>query len=171
MNQGIAISKFQRSSTRKLRLVADEVRGMDAEKALVRLQFVRSRANGPLAKAIRQAVANAKQVGLSAPFMISQLCVDKGPIYKRWQPVSRGQPHSIHKPTSHIKVMVSSAHSAPSEVNKKPSLVKRVAQRVTGKPAGVETMPKAPVVKPEIRESKPMAVRSKPVIQRKALPK
>lgn len=108
MNQAQATVKFIRTGPRKLRLIADAVRGMEVEKALTSLAFVRKRASLPLSKALKQALANAKQIGLSSPLKISHLSIDRGPIYKRWRAVSRGQGHSIHKFTSHINVVVES---------------------------------------------------------------
>ena len=111
--QAQATVKFLRASPRKLRLVADAVKQFDAETAISRLRLVPKHAAEPLAKALKQVVANAKQVGLSSPLKITYLSIDKGPIYKRWQPVSRGQVHSIHKPTAHIKVTVESEQAKP----------------------------------------------------------
>ena len=118
MTQAIATVKYIRTGPRKLRLVADAVRGMEVEQALTSLKFVRKRASEPLFKAIRQALANAKQIGLSSPLQISYLGIDKGPIYKRWRAVSRGQGHSIHKFTSHIKVILESGRVGQTNLSK-----------------------------------------------------
>ena len=108
MNQATAKTKFIRMSPRKLRLVADAVRGSEVNIALAKLRYIRKRAALPLAKAIKQALANAKIIGLSAPLKISHLSIDKGPIFKRWRAVSRGQAHGIQKHTAHINVIVTS---------------------------------------------------------------
>ena len=147
--QAQATVKFLRASPRKLRLVADAVKQFDAETAISRLRLVPKHAAEPLAKALKQVVANAKQVGLSSPLKITYLSIDKGPIYKRWQPVSRGQVHSIHKPTAHIKVTVESmpAKIVKQATKKTPSLPK-VSVDTTTKQV-VETRPIKKVTKKE----------------------
>lgn len=106
--KAIAKTSFVRMSPRKLRLVADAVRKLDLEDAIESLKFVNKRARFPLLKTMKQAVANARQKGLSSPLKITKLAIDKGPIYKRWRPVSRGAVHNVQKFTSHITVEVES---------------------------------------------------------------
>jgi large subunit ribosomal protein L22 len=113
--KAIAKASFIRMSPRKLRLVADVVRGMDAETALTHLRFMRKRAVLPLSKTVRQALANAKQLGLSSPLKITQLMINKGPVYKRFRAVSRGQAHGVEKKTAHIVVELESKLKANSE--------------------------------------------------------
>jgi len=100
------IQRYIRTSPRKLRLVADAVRSLSPEQALAHLKFVSKVAALPLYKAIKQAVANAKdQTGLSASKLaFKTIDIMDGPTYKRFQPVSRGMAHSIMKRTSHIRV-------------------------------------------------------------------
>lgn len=101
-----AIQKFIRTSPRKLRLVADAVRSLKPEEALLQLKFMRKRAALPLSKTIKQALANAKQTkGLSSDkLLIKEIQINEGPTYKRWRPVSKGAAHSIMKRTSHIRI-------------------------------------------------------------------
>jgi len=108
MSKAIAKASFIRMSPRKLRLVADVVRGMDAETALSHLKFLKKRATSPMVKTVKQAVANAKQLGLSSPLKISKLMINKGPVYKRFRAVSRGQGHGVEKKTAHIVVELES---------------------------------------------------------------
>lgn len=100
------IQKYIRTSPRKLRLVADAVRALSPEKALLYLKFTGKAAAEPLYKAIKQAVASAKdQKGLEvSKLAFKTLDVMEGPTYKRFQPVSRGMAHSIFKRTAHIRV-------------------------------------------------------------------
>lgn len=97
-----ASRKFIRMTPRKLRLVADSVRAKDAETALTLLKFTQRRAAEPLATVMKQAIANARQLGMSSPLRIVRLEIGEGPVYKRWQAVSRGQAHPLVKYTSHI---------------------------------------------------------------------
>jgi large subunit ribosomal protein L22 len=108
MDTAQATLKFIRTSPRKLRLIADTIRGAETQSALSQLSFIHKRATKPLIKAIKQVESNAKQTNLLPPYLIHQLTIDKGPIYKRWQPVSRGRAHSIHKHTSHINIVITS---------------------------------------------------------------
>jgi large subunit ribosomal protein L22 len=101
-----ATQKYIRTSPRKLRLVADAVRGLSADKALNYLRFMSKRAAEPMYKTLKSAVANAKlSKGLSADKLtVGTIDVAEGPTYKRWRAVSRGMAHSIMKRTSHINI-------------------------------------------------------------------
>ena len=98
--------KYIRTSARKLRLVADAVRSLSPEAALLHLKFTGKAAALPLYKAIKQAVSNAKdQTGLAVDKLaFKTIDVMEGPTYKRFQAVSRGMAHSILKRTAHIHV-------------------------------------------------------------------
>lgn len=100
------IQKYIRTSARKLRLVADAVRVLSPEQALLHLKFTNKTAAEPMYKAIHAAVANAKeQKGLSVTSLaFKTIDVQEGPTYKRFRAVSRGMAHSIMKRTAHILV-------------------------------------------------------------------
>lgn len=102
------IQKYIRTSARKLRLVADSVRDLSPAEALLHLKFMSKSAAPPLYKAIKQALANAKdQVGLTPDQLTFQtLDIMEGPTYKRFRAVSRGMAHSIMKRTAHIRVVL-----------------------------------------------------------------
>jgi len=100
-----AILKNYRQSPRKVRLIADLVRGKKVPDALATLQFVDKRAAGPFAKVINSAVANATGAGRSADTLkITKVTVDKGPTQKRFTPRARGSASRINKRNSHITV-------------------------------------------------------------------
>ncbi len=100
-----AILKNYRQSPRKVRLLADLVRGKSAADALTTLQFVDKRASGPFAKVIESAVANAKDKGVSADkLFIKNVQVNKAPTHKRFMPRARGSASRINKRNSHISV-------------------------------------------------------------------
>jgi len=103
-----AESKFIRTSPRKIRLVADLVRNMNPDQAILTLTYLRKRAATPLLKTIKQAIANAVNNHNLAKdsLLIQSIEVNQGPTYKRWRPVSRGRAHSILKRTSHIKIIL-----------------------------------------------------------------
>jgi len=100
-----AILKNYRQSPRKVRLLADLVRGKEVKKALESLSFVNKRASKPFADVIKSAVANAKSQGVSTDaLVIKKVAVDKGIVLKRFMPRARGSAARIHKRNSHIVV-------------------------------------------------------------------
>lgn len=100
-----AILKNYRQSPRKVRLLADMVRGKQVAKALSILQFVDKRAAEPFAKVIRSAVANAKSAGKNVENLkIKKVTVDKGDTYRRFMPRARGSASPINRRNSHISV-------------------------------------------------------------------
>lgn len=100
-----AVLKNYRQSPRKVRLIADLVRGKKVKDALTTLQFVDKRASEPFAKVIRSAAANAAQAGKNGnELKITKVTVDKGPTMKRFKPRARGSASRINKRNSHIVV-------------------------------------------------------------------
>lgn len=102
-----SLHKYIRTTPRKLRLVADMVRGLSATRALEYLKHTDKAAALPLSKAVRSALAGAKQKGENVEgLLLKTIMVDSGPIIKRFRAVSRGSAHNIQKKTSHIKVIL-----------------------------------------------------------------
>lgn len=103
-----AQSKYLGNSPRKMRLVADLIRPLSVEAALLTLKNLRSRAAEPILKVLKQAVANAvNNFNLAkSSLQIQSVEINAGPVAKRWQPVSRGRAHSIMKRTSHVKIVL-----------------------------------------------------------------
>lgn len=103
-----AKSKYIRTAPRKLRLVASAVRDVKPEQALVLLEHLGKRASGPLMTTLKSVLANAQKThGLdSKTLKIKKIEIAGGPIYKRFQAVSRGQAHGIKKRTSHITIVL-----------------------------------------------------------------
>lgn len=100
-----AVLKNYRQSPRKVRLIADLVRGKKVKEALATLEFVDKRAAGPFAKVINSAVANAIQAGKNLDSLkIKKVSVDKGVTYKRFMPRARGSASPINRRNSHITV-------------------------------------------------------------------
>lgn len=100
-----AILKNYRQSPRKVRLIADLVRGKEVKKALDMLTFVNKRAALPFTKLIKSAEANAKSQGMDVSrLIVKSVAVDKGTVLKRFMPRARGTASRINKRNSHIKV-------------------------------------------------------------------
>lgn len=104
----IAQASSIRTSPRKIRLVADAVRSLSLDQALVMLKAIRKRAGEPLFKVLKQAQANAVNNFKLAKdkLKIKTIEINTGPTYKRGRAVSKGRGHSIKKRTSHIKVVL-----------------------------------------------------------------
>lgn len=99
------IQKNIGSSPRKLRLVADMVRKMSADKAVELLAFTNKGAALPLAKAIKTAIANAgKKEGLA----FKKLEINEGMVLKRYHAgtAGRGRGRPYKKKTSHIRIVL-----------------------------------------------------------------
>lgn len=103
-----AIAKYVRTSPRKLRLVADLIRGKSAQEAWSILEFTPKRAAGPLKKVLESAIANAQHNNEMAPesLAVARVMIDEGPTMKRFMPRARGRAAAIKKRTSHITVVV-----------------------------------------------------------------
>jgi large subunit ribosomal protein L22 len=102
---------YYRMAPRKIRLVADSIRGKRIEEAKVRLSFFPKRSAQPLLKLLESAIANAKNnLGIKeenlSSFYIKKITVDEGPKLKRFRPVARGAAHEIQKKTSHINLVL-----------------------------------------------------------------
>lgn len=97
---------YLRIAPRKVRLVADLVRGRYVNDAINQLRFLNKRASIPLIKLFNSAVSNAWHNFKIAPdhLFISKLTVDEGPKLKRWMPRAFGRATEIQKKTSHITV-------------------------------------------------------------------
>lgn len=117
-----AILRNYRQSPRKVRLIADLVRGKSVTEALSILGFANKRAAEPFAKLIASAKANAVAKGKRADrLMIKSAAVDKGEVIKRFMPRARGSASPINRRSSHIVVELAEADSA---TGKKPSITK-----------------------------------------------
>lgn len=99
-----AYGKNIRISPKKLRVVAEIVRGQKADTALSFLKFAPKKWAGILYKLLFSAVKNAEHNNSQAlaDLYISSLIINKGIVYKRSNPVSRGRAHKILKRTSNI---------------------------------------------------------------------
>ena len=99
--------RYARISARKARLIADMIRGLDAQDALNTLKFTPNRAAGMLAKVLTSAIASADEAEANMDnLFVSEVRIDEGPTMKRFRPKDRGRAHPIMKRTSHIAVAV-----------------------------------------------------------------
>ncbi len=99
------------TSPRKMRLVADMIRGMEVEKALHVLKYSPKEASGRMYKLLRSAIANweVKNEGArleDANLFVSDVFVDSGRMLKRIQPAPQGRAHRIRKRSNHVTLFV-----------------------------------------------------------------
>ncbi len=103
-----AVDRSVRSSAQKLNLVAESIRGMDASKALIQLQFSKKRIAEDVKKVLQSAIANAENnhnLDIDK-LVVSEAYVGKALVMKRFRPRARGRGGKILKPISNLTVIV-----------------------------------------------------------------
>ncbi len=108
-------------SVRKMRLVVDNIRGQEVDKALNILKFTRKEASQWLEKVLVSAIANWEVKageGVDAAdydLVIKTAFADQGPMLKRFRPAPFGRAHRIRKHTNHITISVQNRVLLPQE--------------------------------------------------------
>jgi len=103
-----SVVRHVRIAPRKMRIVADIIRGKNIADALAILKFTPKVGSEVIAKALKSAIANAEHnFDLNSDkLFVSSIFVDQGPTMKRIHPRSRGQAFKILKRSSHVTVVV-----------------------------------------------------------------
>jgi large subunit ribosomal protein L22 len=108
-----AESKNNRQSARKMRLIADLIRGKPVGEAYALLQFAKKKAAEAVDKTLRSAVANSRNKAESAgefvdvdELYVSEIYVNEGPRLKRFRAAAQGRAAPIRRPTAHVIVVV-----------------------------------------------------------------
>jgi len=97
-----------RQSPRKVRLMADLVRGKKVTDAIALLTFAEKKSASPVKKLVASALANAKNIGLNeSSLVVKDIQVNPGAILYRRLSMSRGRAFPMRKRTSHIDVVLS----------------------------------------------------------------
>ena len=107
-NEASAMLRTLRTSPQKLNLVAQEIRGISAEKALAKLAFSRRRIASDVRKVLQSAISNAENnhnLDVDRLF-VAEAYVGKAITMRRWRPRARGRSGRITKPFSRITVVV-----------------------------------------------------------------
>ena len=96
------------TSPRKMRLVADQIRGLDVNKALMLLKHSSKAASLKLEKLLLSAIANfqMRYADENADIIIKEIFVDSGRMLKRMQPAPQGRAHRIRKRSNHVTLIV-----------------------------------------------------------------
>jgi large subunit ribosomal protein L22 len=113
--KNVAFAKLNNcpTSPRKMRLVADIIRGVDVDKALHILKFNPKEASARLEKLLLSALANweVKNEGArmeDSQLFVEEVTVDSGRMLKRVQPAPQGRAHRIRKRSNHVTLVVGS---------------------------------------------------------------
>ncbi|NNF56702.1 MAG: 50S ribosomal protein L22 [Rhodothermaceae bacterium] len=118
--QARARQQYIRTSPRKMRIVADVVRGKNVEQALTTLHFMPQKAARTIERILHSAVANLidqnpdERIDETA-LVVTEIRVDEAPYLKRFRPVSRGRAHPILKRSSHLSVAVGLPEGTPAD--------------------------------------------------------
>ena len=152
-------------SPKKVRLVADAIRGLGAAEALVRLRFMQKASSPILAKLVKSAMANAQHNNNVSPdsLMIKRIVVNEGVALKRWRPAAFGSAHQFKKRSTHVDLVLGlkPGIADPSEKKSKTKeAASDISKKTEAKVAEIAEAPKKAAVKKPIA-SKKEKVRSK----------
>ena len=103
-----AILKKLQNSPKKVRLVADQIRGLNANKAISSLVFVNKKSAQPILKLVKSAIANAENnFNLKKENLyIKEIFANEGPALKRWMPKALGVATPIKKRSTHLNIVL-----------------------------------------------------------------
>ena len=106
--EAVATLKNARISARKVKIVADLIRGKDAKEALAIVKFTPKAASEILEKLLKSAIANAENNHKMASdkLYIAEIYANQGPTMKRIRAATQGRANRIRKRTSHIEVVL-----------------------------------------------------------------
>lgn len=120
-NKSIAFAKLNNcpTSPRKMRIVADLVRGKKVELALNILRFNSKEASGRIEKLLLSAIANwqaknSEEVLEEAGLIVKEIRVDGGAMLKRLRPAPQGRAHRIRKRSNHVTIVLGSNNNTQS---------------------------------------------------------
>lgn len=105
----MAVTRSVRISPRKMRLVADTIRGLPVKTALQTLSILKKRAVLPIEKTVRSALSNALHNAKADEnkLIVKRIEISQGPFLKRQRPSTRGRVHPYKKRSSHITIILS----------------------------------------------------------------
>jgi large subunit ribosomal protein L22 len=128
-------TKYIHIAPRKVRLVADLVRGFDVGKAEQQLLFSKKRAARLVLKALKSAAASAvHNFSLDRKNLyISKIKVDEGPSMKRWQAAAFGSAHPITKKTSHLVLVLDEKVESGRKIKKEKMKTKETPEKIASK--------------------------------------
>src|SRR5687767_3218752 len=133
------------TSPRKMRLLADLIRGMEVDKALGILQYNPKHPAVPMYKLLKSAINNWEQKNSEekvedANLVVKTIMVDAGRVMKRMRPAPQGRGYRVRKRSNHVTIIVDSAAAAETPV-------KKVKVAKSAAPVPVEEVVETPVKK------------------------
>lgn len=141
-----AFLKNYRQSPRKVRLVAELIKGKRVAEAILILDTLPKRASGPVQTLLESAISNAKNAGVEKEnLFVENVTVNKGIVLKRNMPRARGSASRINKRTSHVMLTLTEKTATAKKA------VKEVAAKTETKKK--EVKPKAASVAKKIKKS------------------
>ncbi|MCD6086199.1 50S ribosomal protein L22 [bacterium] len=173
--------KYLRIAPRKVRLVADLIRGLDVEEAKSLLSLERKRAAKSLLKLLNSAISNAKNnFHLNEDNLyIKTIRVDQGPTLKRYFPRAQGRATLIQKKTSHIFIELAESQKKKKKrkIERKVEIRRPLSKEEEEllreiKKEGLPSKVKAKKEKEEIKKpivSKPKVSLAKKIFRRKSI--
>jgi len=113
--------KHLRMAPRKVRLIADVIRGLEVNNALAQLKFLNKKATKPIEKLVKSGVANAEHnYELDKDNLkITEIRVDEATTLKRWIPRAHGRATTIRKRGSHINLTLEEIVESGKKESKK----------------------------------------------------
>jgi large subunit ribosomal protein L22 len=152
------------TSPRKMRLLADLIRGLEVEKALGILQFNPKHPAVPMYKLLKSAINNWEQKNSTekvedAGLIVKTIMVDGGRVIKRMRPAPQGRGYRIRKRSNHVTIIVDSKnYSSVPSVKKSAAIAEAIPVEVPSEPAK------------KVVETKKTTTK-KAVVKKEALPK
>lgn len=111
-----AVVRHVRQSPRKVRIVANMIRGKSVDQALGILKLLPKKSAKIIEKLVHSAAANADDLSKGKvdvdALVVKSIQVDNGPLIKRWMPRAMGRANRIQRRTSHITIVVDEAGAA-----------------------------------------------------------
>ena len=150
--------KQYQQSPRKVRLIADFVRGKNVNKVLTELQYVPKKASLAIAKLVKSAAANAteNEGKDGSNLFIKEIRVDEGKTFYRMRPRARGRGMRYTKRTSNVAVVLGEEQSSvvsKTEGKSKKATTKKATKKTTTKKADTKPVAKKETKKPKNLES------------------
>ncbi|OGG45068.1 50S ribosomal protein L22 [Candidatus Kaiserbacteria bacterium RIFCSPHIGHO2_01_FULL_50_13] len=119
-----------KQSPRKVRLVADLIRGKSVREARAALSFLPKKSSSMFGKLLSSALANARGASLES-LVVKKLTVDKGHVLRRRRLFGRGRSGQVRKTTSHVTLELVSVTEAVKKITKKTT--KRASKKLEAK--------------------------------------
>ena len=108
VREAVASLKFARISARKVKIVADLIRGKDIDEALAIVKFTPKASSEIVEKLLKSAIANAENNHemKRESLYVAEIYANQGPTLKRIRPAAKGSASRIRKRTSHITIVL-----------------------------------------------------------------